>query len=54
MRRPYPTRMYEQNPGAQSANGGYNMIRAISPLNPRGPGYMQTGEVYLQRLTGGD
>jgi hypothetical protein len=45
--------LYDQYPQAQAANGGYNMIRGIGPLNPNGPGYMQAAEAYLQRLTGG-
>ena len=45
--------LYDQYPGAQAANGGYNMIRGISPLNPKGPAYMQAAYDYLQRLTGG-
>jgi hypothetical protein len=45
--------LYDQYPGAQAANGGYNMIRGISPLNPNGPGYMQAGNDFLERLAGG-
>lgn len=29
------------------------MIRGISPLNPRGPGYMQAAYDFLARLGGG-
>ncbi|MHB1594941.1 MAG: hypothetical protein ACYCO9_14210 [Streptosporangiaceae bacterium] len=46
--------LYDRYPGAQAANGGYNMIRGISPLNPRGPGYMQAAYDFLGRLEGGD
>jgi hypothetical protein len=45
--------LYDQYPGAQAANGGYNKIRAISPQNPKGPAYMQAAEGYVQRLTDG-
>jgi RHS repeat-associated protein len=45
--------LYDQYPGAQAANGGYNMIRGISPLNPNGPVYMRAAYDYLARLTGG-
>jgi hypothetical protein len=45
--------LYDQYPGVQSANGGYNLIRGISPLNPRGPGYMRAAAAYLARLAGG-
>ncbi len=45
--------LYEQYPGAQAANGGYNMIRGISPLNPNGPGYMQAAYDFLASLEGG-
>lgn len=40
--------LYDHYPGAQAANGGYDMIRGISPLNPNGPGYMQAANDYLQ------
>jgi hypothetical protein len=42
--------LYDQCPGAQAANGGYNMIRGVSPLNPNGPGYMQAANDYLEAL----
>jgi hypothetical protein len=45
--------LYDQYPGAQAANGGYNMIRRISPLNPNRPAYMQAAYDYLKQLTGG-
>jgi hypothetical protein len=44
---------YDQYPGAQAANGGYNMIRGISPLNPNGLVYMRAAYDYLARLAGG-
>ena len=28
--------LYKSYPEAQAANGGYNFIRAINPLNPEG------------------
>jgi hypothetical protein len=45
--------LYEQYPEAQGANGGYNMIRGISPESPSGPGYLQSAMDYLRRLLGG-
>ncbi len=45
--------LYDQYPGAQAANGGYNMIRGISPLNPNGPGYMQAANNFFAALEGG-
>jgi hypothetical protein len=44
--------LYDQYPEAQAANGGYNVIRAVSPLNPNMPAYMQAAYDYLQQLTG--
>jgi hypothetical protein len=45
--------LFDQYPEAQAANGCYNTIRGISPLNPRGPGYMSAAHDYLQKLRGG-
>ncbi|MGH3236279.1 MAG: hypothetical protein ACRDOH_24090 [Streptosporangiaceae bacterium] len=45
--------LYDRYPGAQAANGGYNVIRAVGPENPNGPGYMQAAEDYLAGLAEG-
>lgn len=44
--------LYDRYPGAQAANGGYNMIRGIIPGNPNGPGYVQAAENYLTESGG--
>lgn len=44
--------LYKQYPEAQAANGGYNMIRGISPQNPNLDYYMQSASDYLSRLGG--
>lgn len=45
--------LYDRYPGAQAANSGYNVIRAISLRNPNRAGYMQAAYGYLERLAGG-
>ncbi len=45
--------LYDQYPGAQAANGGFNYIRGISPTNSSGPFYMQAARAYLEELGGG-
>jgi hypothetical protein len=45
--------LYDRYPGAQAANGGYNVIRGVGPLNPNGPSYIQAAYDYLERLAGG-
>jgi hypothetical protein len=45
--------LYERYPEAMLENGGFNKIRGISPLNPKGPEYMEAAEDYLARLEGG-
>jgi hypothetical protein len=45
--------LYNQNPGAQAANGGFNKIRGISPTNPNLGSYMQSAWDFLSRLGGG-
>jgi hypothetical protein len=42
--------LYDQNPGAQASNGGFNFIRGISPTNPKGPLYVEAATDYLARL----
>ncbi len=39
--------LYDENPGAQVANGGFNKIRGISLSNPRLPEYMQAAQDFL-------
>jgi RHS repeat-associated protein len=45
--------LYDEYPGAQAANGGYNFIRGISAQNPNGSVYLRAGYDYLARQTGG-
>jgi hypothetical protein len=45
--------LHDQYPEAQAANGGYNMIRGIGPLNPNGPAYMQAAYEFLDESPGG-
>ncbi len=42
--------LYDQYPGAQSENGGFNKIRGISPSNPNLPTYMQAAQDFLESL----
>ena len=42
--------LYDQYPGAQSENGGFNKIRGISPSNPNLPTYMQAAQDFLEGL----
>jgi hypothetical protein len=42
--------LYDQYPGAQAANGGFNKIRAIGPSNPNLPSYMQSAWDFLERM----
>ena len=44
--------LYNAHPEAQAANGGYNMIRAISPSNPNLGKYLQAAADYLSGLMG--
>jgi hypothetical protein len=45
--------LYDQYPGAQAANGGYNFIRGISLSNPNLSTYLQSAEDFLAALGGG-
>jgi hypothetical protein len=45
--------LYDQYPGAQAANGGYNFIRGIGLSNPNLPSYMQAAQDFLDALGGG-
>jgi RHS repeat-associated protein len=42
--------LYNLHPEAQAANGGYNMIGAISPSNPNIGGYQSAASDFLARL----
>jgi hypothetical protein len=42
--------LYDRYPGAQATNGGFNMIRGISPSNPNLPSYMQAAQDFLESL----
>jgi RHS repeat-associated protein len=42
--------LYDRYPGARSANGGYNRIRAISPRNPNLESYIRAAEAFLAGL----
>jgi hypothetical protein len=41
--------IYDANPQAQTANGGFNKIRPISPLNPRRQTYLDAAQDFLDR-----
>ena len=45
--------LYSRYPGARAANGGFNKIRAISPLNPNAGAYRQAAADYLALFGGG-
>jgi hypothetical protein len=45
--------LYDQYPGAQAANGGYNFIRGIGLSNPNLPSYVQAAQDFLDALGGG-
>jgi hypothetical protein len=45
--------LFDQHPEAQAVNGGFNKIRAISPLNPRRGLYLQAARDYIQNSSGG-
>jgi hypothetical protein len=41
-------KIYDQYPGAQAGNGGFNKIGAISPTHPNRSVYMQAAESFLE------